>query len=656
MLKGIAASAGVSVAKVYKLETPKVVIEKKAGVAEEEVKKFEDALEKTKKDIEGVKERAAKRLSDEELAVFDAHLMMAGDPELAGQIKAMIENDGVNAEYATEQVANQMVEMFESMDNDYFRERAADIKDVTFRLKCNLLGLTIPDLTSIAEDSIIVAHDLTPSDTAQLNEFVKGFATEIGGKTSHSAIMANSLEIPAVVGCPGVCDACKTGDTLALDALDGVVEINPDEATITKYEAKAEAFLKEKEELKVLKNEKSVTKDGHEVELAGNIGGFKDVEGVLTNGGEGVGLFRTEFLYMDSDHFPTEDEQFEAYKQVLEGMQGKKVVVRTLDIGGDKHLSYYEFPQEMNPFLGYRAIRLCLKETDIFKTQLRALCRASVYGRLCIMFPMIATVKEFRDAKAIFEEVKAELVAEGVAVSDSIEVGMMVEIPAAAVLADQFAKYADFFSIGTNDLIQYSMAADRMSEHVSYLYQPYNPSVLRLVANTIKGAHEHGKWVGMCGAMAGEPHASISAQISNRIGDYQTKGVDRWIGTKCPDNRFDTEDSGCGVIHFENGACLMFEASWAINGPAHSDTLICGTKAGVSLDPFKVYGERNGYLSDDAITMNDNNRFASELTHFYDCVLNDKEPIYPIEQAILMQKMLNGIYESAENGKEVEIV
>ena len=474
MLKGIAASAGVSVAKVYKLETPKVVIEKKAGVAEEEVKKFEDALEKTKKDIEGVKERAAKRLSDEELAVFDAHLMMAGDPELAGQIKAMIENDGVNAEYATEQVANQMVEMFESMDNDYFRERAADIKDVTFRLKCNLLGLTIPDLTSIDEDSIIVAHDLTPSDTAQLNEFVKGFATEIGGKTSHSAIMANSLEIPAVVGCPGVCDACKTGDTLALDALDGVVEINPDEATIAKYEAKAAAYLKEKEELKVLKNEKSVTTDGHEVELAGNIGGFKDVEGVLTNGGEGVGLFRTEFLYMDSDHFPTEDEQFEAYKQVLEGMQGKKVVVRTLDIGGDKHLSYYEFPQEMNPFLGYRAIRLCLKETDIFKTQLRALCRASVYGRLCIMFPMIATIKEFRDAKAIFEEVKAELVAEGVAVSD---------------------------------LIQYSMAADRMSEHVSYLYQPYNPSVLRLVANTIKGAHEHGKWVGMCGAMAGEPHA-----------------------------------------------------------------------------------------------------------------------------------------------------
>ena len=403
--------------------------------------------------------------------------MMANDPELASQIKAMVEAESCNAEYATDTVANSMVAMFESMDNDYFRERAADVKDVTFRLKCNLLGLTIPDLTAIDEDSIIVAHDLTPSDTAQLNEYVKGFATEIGGKTSHSAIMANSLEIPAVVGCPGVVDACKTGDVMALDALSGEVVVNPDEDTVKAYQAKAEAYAKEKEELKVLVNEKSVTKDGHEVELAGNIGGFKDVEGVLKNGGEGVGLFRTEFLYMDSDHFPTEDEQFEAYKQVLEGMKGKKVVVRTLDIGGDKHLDYYEFPKEMNPFLGYRAIRLCLKETDIFRTQLRALCRASVYGKLCIMFPMIATVKEFCDAKAIYEDVKAELIAEGVAVADNIEVGMMVEIPAAAVLADQFAKYADFFSIGTNDLIQYSMAADRMSEHVSYLYQPYNPSV-----------------------------------------------------------------------------------------------------------------------------------------------------------------------------------
>lgn len=509
MLKGIAASAGISIARVYKLEAPKVEIVKKEGDPAAEVEKFNAALEKTKKDIEGVKERAAKRLSEEELAVFDAHLMMAGDPEFASQIVNMIETDKVNAEYAADAVATQMVTMFESMDNDYFRERAADIKDVTFRLKCNLLGLTIPDLTAIDEDSIIVAYDLTPSDTAQLNEYVKGFATAIGGKTSHSAIMANSLEIPAVVGCgEEILNAAVQGDLMILDAVDGNVIINPDEAAVKEYEAKAEAFKAEKEALKVLVDAKTITTDGHQVELAGNIGGIKDVEGVLKNGGEGVGLFRTEFLYMDSDHFPTEEEQFEAYKAVLEGMGGKKVVVRTLDIGGDKKLKYFTFPEEMNPFLGYRAIRLCLDRTDIFRTQLRALIRASVYGKLCIMFPMIATVKEFCDAKAIYEEEKAKLIAEGVQVADNIEVGMMVEIPAAAVLADQFAKYADFFSIGTNDLIQYSMAADRMSEHVSYLYQPYNPSVLRLVKMTIEGAHKEGKWAGMCGAMAGEEYAA----------------------------------------------------------------------------------------------------------------------------------------------------
>ena len=499
MLKGIAASAGISIAKAYKLESPKVEIVKKEGDPAKEVEKFNAALEKTKTDIEGVKERASERLSAEELAVFDAHLMMAGDPEFAAQIIAMIENDKVNAEFAADTVASQMVAMFESMDNDYFRERAADIKDVTYRLKCNLLGLTIPDLTSINEDSIIVAYDLTPSDTAQLNHFVKGFATSIGGKTSHSAIMANSLEIPAVVGCGDIMSAVNHGDTMILDAVEGNVIINPTEEEIKEYEAKAKAFAEEKEALKVLVNAKSVTKDGHEVELAGNIGGFKDVEG--------VGLFRTEFLYMDNDHFPTEEEQFEAYKAVLEGMGGKRVVVRTLDIGGDKKLKYFTFPEEMNPFLGYRAIRLCLDRTDIFRTQLRALIRASVYGKLCIMFPMIATVKEFCDAKAIYEEEKAKLIAEGVKVADDIQVGMMVEIPAAAVNADNFAKHADFFSIGTNDLIQYSMAADRMSENVSYLYQPYNPSVLRLIKMTIDGAHKEGKWAGMCGAMAGEENA-----------------------------------------------------------------------------------------------------------------------------------------------------
>lgn len=508
MLKGIAASAGVATAKAYKLEQPVVVITKSTEVdPAKEIEKLDAAFAKTIKDIEGVKERAAKRLSEEELAVFDAHLMMANDPELIGQMKTMINNDVVNAEYAAAQVADMMVAMFESMDNDYFRERAADVKDVTFRLKCNLLGLEIPDLTAISEPSIIVAHDLTPSDTAQLNEFVKGFVTEIGGKTSHSAIMANSLEIPAVVGTAGVLEAVKTGDIIGMDAIDGEVFVNPEADTVERLAVKEKEYKEEKQALKVLINAKSITVDGHEVELAGNIGNAKDAEQVLANGGEGVGLFRTEFLYMDNDHFPTEEEQFAVYKQVLETMKGKKVVVRTLDIGGDKKLSYFEFPEEMNPFLGYRAIRLCLDRKDIFKTQLRALCRASVYGKLCIMFPMIATVNEFRDAKAVFEECKAELIAEGTPVSDDIQIGMMVEIPAAAVLADEFSKYADFFSIGTNDLIQYSMAADRMSQKVSYLYQPYNPAILRLVNMTIQGAHKNGKWVGMCGAMAGEPNA-----------------------------------------------------------------------------------------------------------------------------------------------------
>lgn len=509
MLKGIAASAGYAIARVYKLEQPVVTIEKKEGVEPTtEIAKFDAALSKTKADIEAIKAQAEGKLSDEELAVFDAHLMMASDPEFEGQIKSMIENDHVNAEYAADTVAANTVAMFESMDNDYFRERAADVKDVTFRLKCNLLGVLIPNLSLVDEDSIIVAHDLTPSDTAQLNQYAKGFATAIGGRTSHSAIMARSLEVPAVVGCAGVMEACHHGDLMILDAVNGEVIVNPDEATIKEYEAKAQAYKEEKEALKVLLHAETITVDGHQVELAGNIGTPKDVEGVINNGGEGVGLYRTEFLYMNSQEFPTEDEQFEAYKTVLEGMNGKKVVVRTLDIGGDKKLSYFTFPEEMNPFLGYRAIRLCLDRKDIFRTQLRALIRASKYGKLCIMFPMIATLDEFREAKGVFEEEKAKLITEGVEVSDSIEVGMMVEIPAAAVNADNFAKEADFFSIGTNDLVQYSMAADRMSEKVSYLYQPLNPSLLRLIKMTIDGAHKNGRWVGMCGEMAGDAMAA----------------------------------------------------------------------------------------------------------------------------------------------------
>ena len=509
MLKGIAASSGITIAKAYKLETPEVTIEKKTGCdPAAEFARFKNALKKCKEDITKIKNAAVGRLSDEELAIFDAHLMVAEDPAMESEVQNMCENEKVNCDYALDQVAGNYISMFESLDDEYMRERAADIRDVTRRIKYHILGIDIADLSLINEESIVVAHDLTPSDTAQLNKkYTKGFATEVGGRTSHSAIMARSLEIPAVVGIEHVMSEVKHGDLLILDAIKGELLVNPDEATVAEYQKKADAYREEVEALKVLKDAKSCTTDGHEVLLVANIGTPNDVDGVIANGGEGVGLYRTEFLYMNAQALPTEEEQFVAYKKVLEAMNPKPVVVRTLDIGGDKKLPYLPIDPEMNPFLGYRAIRLCLDRKDIFRTQLRALIRASAYGKLEIMFPMIATLGEFREAKKVFEEEKAKLVAEGVKIGDDIEVGMMVEIPAAAVLADQFAKEADFFSIGTNDLIQYSIAADRMSEKVAYLYQPFNPSILKLIKMTIDGAHKEGKWCGMCGEMAGEPDA-----------------------------------------------------------------------------------------------------------------------------------------------------
>ncbi len=510
MLKGIAASQGIAIAKVYKLEPPVLNITQREADVDEELKKLDAAFTKTVADIEKIKEIASKNLAEEELAVFDAHLMMANDPDFRSQIEDMIKNDKVNADYAADTVAKNTIAMFEALDDAYMRERAADIKDVTYRLNCNLAGVEIPNLATLSEPVVIVAKDLTPSDTGSLNkEFAKGFATEMGGRTSHSAIMARSLEIPAVVGCKGILSETKAGDVLLLDAIKGEVIINPDEATIAEATERQKAFLEEKESLKALKDAESISVDGHKVELVGNIGSVKDVEGVLANGGEGVGLFRTEFLYMQSqDDFPDEETQFEAYKAVLEAMNGKKVVIRTLDIGGDKKLNYYTFEEEMNPFLGVRAVRFCLMRKDIFRVQLRALLRASAYGQLAIMFPMIATVKEFREAKALYDEERAKLIAEGVKVGEKVEVGIMIEIPAAAVLADRLAKEVDFFSIGTNDLIQYSMAADRMSQNVSYLYQPLNPSILRLVKMAIDGAHKEGKWCGMCGEMAGDELAA----------------------------------------------------------------------------------------------------------------------------------------------------
>lgn len=507
--KGIAASDGIAIAKVFRLEEPVLTVDTgKIANAREEVLRIDDAITKTVADLEKIKVKAAASLGAEEALVFDAHINMVGDPELIGQTKEKIKSESVNAAFAFETVANQFVAIFEAMDNEYFRERAADVKDVKKRMLSHLLGVTLNDPSTIDEEVIVVAYDLTPSDTAQLDRnFVKGFATNIGGRTSHSAIMARSLEIPAIVGTGNILESVTDGEMMILDGMQGEIIMRPSDLQIAEYQKKIDEFTVAKAELKKLKDEPTITTDGHRVELAANIGTPEDAKGATANGAEGVGLYRTEFLYMDRNDLPTEDEQFEAYKAVLEEMGERPVVVRTLDIGGDKELPYLQLPHEMNPFLGYRALRICLDRPDLFRTQLRALLRASIYGKLYVMFPMVAVLNEFRDAKAALLEVKAELIAEGIPVSEDIQIGMMVEIPSAAILADQFAKEVDFFSIGSNDLIQYSMAADRMSEKVAYLYQPYNPSILRLIKMVIDAAHKEGKWAGMCGEMGGDPVA-----------------------------------------------------------------------------------------------------------------------------------------------------
>ncbi|WP_246943114.1 phosphoenolpyruvate--protein phosphotransferase [Bacillus pinisoli] len=508
-INGIAASQGIAIAKAYHLVHPDLTIEKKEITdVEAEVSRLDHAIQESANELTAIKEHTLKELGPDKAAIFEAHLLVVNDPELIQPVKDKVKTENVNPEFALQEVADMFINMFENMDNEYMKERASDIRDVTKRILAHLLGVNIPNPSLVTEEVIIVAEDLTPSDTAQLNrQFVLGFTTDIGGRTSHSAIMARSMEIPAVVGTKSVTSDTKNGDILIIDGLDGNVIVNPTEEILAQYRNKQQAYKKQKEEWAKLKEEKTVSSDGHHVELAANIGTPKDVKGVLENGGEGVGLYRTEFLYMGRDQLPTEDEQFEAYKTVLENMGDKPVVVRTLDIGGDKELPYLHLPKEMNPFLGFRAIRLCLEEQDIFRTQLRALLRASVYGNLKIMFPMIATLDEFRQAKGILLEEKEKLVASGTKVSESIEIGMMVEIPSSAIIADQFAKEVDFFSIGTNDLIQYTMAADRMNEQVSYLYQPYHPAILRLVNMVIEAAHKEGKWAGMCGEMAGDPIA-----------------------------------------------------------------------------------------------------------------------------------------------------
>lgn len=507
MYKGTGASPGIALGKALVIEHSELVIEKKTiENIDEEIQKLESAVKVSKEELTKVKEKALAELGEHEAEIFEAHLLVLEDPELIGSAISKIRDEKVNADYALNEIKEIFVAMFESMDNEYMRERAADIKDVTNRVLRHILGIKVVDLAGLDEEVVLIAHDLTPSDTATMNKnMVLGFLTDIGGRTSHTAIMARTLEIAAVVGLNDITKKVKDGDYIVFNGDTGEVIVNPDEETKAKYASLKEEFEEYRKSLELLKGQASITTDGRHVELAGNIGSPNDVEGLIKNDAEGVGLYRTEFLYMDKeDSFPTEEEQYEAYKAVLEGMNNKPIVIRTLDIGGDKELPYFEMEAEMNPFLGYRAIRLCLDRKDIFKTQLRALYRASVHGKLRIMFPMISSLEELLDAKEVIKEVLKELDAENIAYSNDVEVGMMIEIPSAAVISDVLARHVDFFSIGTNDLIQYTCAVDRMNQKISHLYNQFNPAVLRLIKMVIDNAHKEGKWVGMCGESAGD--------------------------------------------------------------------------------------------------------------------------------------------------------
>lgn len=505
-MKAIGTSAGIALGKVLVYKEAEIKIEKKTiDDLEGEIERLDTAIEQGIKELENLYEETLENIGEEEAEIFNAHKMMIQDPEYIDGIKGKIREEKVNVEWALKEVTDQYVSLFENIDDEYLRERALDLKDISQRLIRILYGIEGNDLRNIKEESIIVAEDLVPSDTAQMDkDKVIGIVTELGGRTSHTSIMARSLEIPAVAGVKDITNIAKNGDFMIVDGSKGIVLINPSQDEVEFYQREKEKYEEFKQQTRQMKGKESISKDGVKVEIAANIGTPKDVDNVIENDGEGVGLYRTEFLYMDNDRLPTEDEQFEAYKVVAERLEGKPIVIRTLDVGGDKDIPYLELPKEMNPFLGYRAIRLCLDRRDIFKTQLRALLRASAYGNIKIMFPMISNIQEVREAKRILEEAKEELRKENIPFNEDIEVGIMVEIPSVAIHSDIFAREVDFFSIGTNDLIQYTLAVDRGNQEISHLYNQYDPAVLRLIKMTIDNGHKAGIWVGMCGEAAGD--------------------------------------------------------------------------------------------------------------------------------------------------------
>ena len=511
-IQGISGSRGVAVGNVYRYIQEEIVIPDYTVAedkVEEEIGKFAAAMAATLKQLDTIRQKALDEMGPEEAAIFEAHMQIAQDPSLSDGIKSLVESSHTNVVAATAQTIETFANIFLGMEDPYMRERGADIKDIGDRLMRNMLGMNPRGLSHISGEVILVAQDLAPSDTASLDKnVVKGIVTAAGGPTSHAAIMARTLEIPAVMGV-GDIESFVDGNKAVVLGTDGIVEMNPSDADWDEYTNQAAAFQEELKRLRESANLEAITTDGHHVELFGNIGKAKDAKNALTMGAQGIGLYRTEFLYMENDELPAEDVQFEEYKKVAQDMKGKPVIIRTMDIGGDKELKCLDLPSEMNPFLGYRAIRISLNRPDIFKVQLRALLRASAFGDIHVMYPMIASVEEVKQANAMLDECKEELTAEGKEFNKDIKVGIMIEVPAAAVISPILAKYVDFFSIGTNDLCQYTLAVDRMNEAIGSLYQPLHPGVLRLIKHVIDASHEQGKFTGMCGELASDPVATM---------------------------------------------------------------------------------------------------------------------------------------------------